>query len=81
MAIKDDLVQQLMELEADILEAKKRLEEGRGQHAWLGSRYRDGISAKLDAIYSEQAPAVVARLQQQRDELVGQIENMPDDDE
>ncbi len=79
MISKDDLVQQLMELEADILEAKKRPGEGRGQNAWLGSRYRDGISAKLDAICSEQAPAVVARLQQQRDELVAQIKNMPDD--
>lgn len=81
MISKDAPVQQLLELEADILEAKMRPGEGRGQHAWLGSRYQDGMSTQLDAIYSEASTAVVARLQQQRDELVGQIENMPDDDE
>ena len=75
---KDELVQQLLALEVEILEEKKRLGEGRGQNAWHGSRDRDGMSAKLDAIYSEQAPAVIARLQQQRDALAARIEKMAD---
>ena len=80
MAIKDELVQQLLELESELLEAKKRLGEGGGQHAWQGSRYRDGTSTKLDAIYSEASPAAVARLQQQRDALAAQIKKIPDDE-
>ena len=80
MAIKDELVQQLLELEADILEAKKRLRSDMAHNAWHGSRYRDEISARLDAIYAEVSPAVVNRLQQQRDELAAQIEKMPDDE-
>ncbi len=73
-------MQQLIELDVEILEAKKRSRSGLGQNAWLGSRYQDGVSTRLEAIYSEQNPGVVARLQQQRDELAAQIESMSDDE-
>ncbi len=75
MGIKDDLVQ-FMELDAEILETEQLLKSKRGLNPWVYSRYQDGVSTRLSAIYSEHNPKAVTRLQQQRDDLAAQIENM-----
>ena len=79
MMRKDEPVQQLLELKTKIPETTKRLRSDKEQNAWHGSRYRDGMSTRLDAIYSEQDPAVIASLQQQREALGAQTKKMPDD--
>ena len=74
---KDDLIEQLINLDADILDAERRhRESSRERDQWSGGgAYRDGCSAKKN-----KQPAYLLEMIRQREVLASHIENIPDDD-
>lgn len=73
---KDDLIDQLINLDADILDAERRHHEScRDIEQWsVGGTYRDGCSAKKG-----KEPAHLQELIRQREILARHIESIPDD--
>ncbi len=80
MISQDDLVQQLLELDAEIAAAmqRKRVNE-QETYRWSSGRW-DDESGALSGDTATVASASIQRLQEQREVLVRQIEMLPDFD-
>ncbi len=78
MISKDDLVQQLLELDADIAAAMQRQQANEREARIWSSGDRNRESAVLTGNTGIDASRSIQRLREQRETLARQIESLPD---
>ncbi len=78
MICKDDLVQQLLELDADSALATQRQQTNARETGIWASGARDRESAVLSGNTGMDAARSIQRLREQRETLARQIEALPD---